>query len=426
MKFVLYSINHAPELTGIGKYNGEMVQMLSQQGIECLVVTAPPYYPEWQVHEGFRNAYSTEQQGVVRVLRNPLYVPKKVTTLKRLVHLASFALSSFGRLLTLLREKPDVVMLVQPTLFCAPGALIYSWLTGAKTILHIQDFEVDAMFGLGMAGNDATAKSQGGADRPSLKKRLVLAVECWLMNRFDIVSSISHSMLAKARLKGVAEQKLLFFPNWSDTGFVNPDVDSSTLRAHWGYAPDDKIVLYSGNIGQKQGLEMVLDAAAAFADQPQVKFVIIGNGAYRDTLAAEAASRGLLNVEFKPLQAWELVPQILVMTDVHVVVQKKGVADAVLPSKLTNILAAGGHALVTAERNTELGELARRVPGIYHCVEPEDSNAFINGLRQCLAQDTRSTNTIARQYAVDHITREQVLSRFAHALFELVSKESAR
>ena len=255
---------------------------------------------------------------------------------------------------------------------------------------------------------------------------MILGVERWLMNRFDKVSSISHSMLAKASHKGVTKENLLFFPNWSDTGFVNPDVDSSDLRAQWGYAPDDKIVLYSGNIGQKQGLEIVLDAAAAFADQPQVKFVIIGNGAYRDTLAAEAASRGLQNLEFKPLQAWELVPQILVMTDVHLVVQKKGVADAVLPSKLTNILAAGGHALVTAEQDTELGELAQRVPGIYHCVEPEDSNAFISGLRQCLTQDTRSTNTIARQYAVDHINSEQVLARFAHALFELVSKESTR
>lgn len=426
MKFLLYSINHAPELTGIGKYNGEMMQALSQQGIDCLVVTAPPYYPEWQVHGGFNNGYSTELQGKVRVLRNPLYVPNTVTTLKRLVHLASFALSSFGRLLTLLREKPDVVMLVQPTLFCAPGALIYSALTGAKTILHIQDFEVDAMFGLGMAGKDSVTPSPGATAQPSLKKRLVLGVERWLMNRFDKVSSISHSMLAKASQKGVAKEKLLFFPNWSDTGFVNPDVDSSVLRAQWGYAPNDKIVLYSGNIGQKQGLEIVLEAAAAFADQPQVKFVIIGNGAYRETLAAEAASRGLQNLEFKPLQAWELVPQILVMTDVHLVVQKKGVADAVLPSKLTNILAAGGHALVTAEQSTELGELARRVPGIYHCVEPEDNNAFINGLHQCLVQDTRSTNTIARQYAVDHINSEQVLARFAEELFELASKESTR
>ena len=421
MKFLLYSINHSPELTGIGKYNGELVQSLAEQDIECIVVTAPPYYPEWQVHDGFANRYSSETQGNIRVLRNPLYVPSKVTTLKRLLHLASFALSSFGRLLTLLREKPDVVMLVQPTLFCAPGALIYSWLTGAKTILHIQDFEVDAMFGLGLAG-----KSQQNHTQPSRQKRMILSVERWLMQRFDIVSSISHSMLAKAQLKGVAEQDLLFFPNWSDTSFVHPQVDGRQLRADWGFAPSDKIVLYSGNIGQKQGLEVVLDAAAAFVNQPEVKFIIIGNGAYREELARQAAALKLTNVLFKPLQAWELVPQILVMTDVHLVVQKKGVADAVLPSKLTNILAAGGHALVTAEPNTELGELAKRYPGIYNCVEPENSAAFIEALKRCLATDTGVTNTIARNYAVSHIEGTQVLKNFANMLIELANKESTK
>lgn len=418
MKFLLYSINHSPELTGIGKYNGELVQALTLQGIECLVVTAPPYYPEWQVHGGFRNAFSTEQQGKIQILRNPLYVPKKVTTFKRIIHLASFAVSSFGRLLTLLREKPDVVMLVQPTLFCAPGALLYGAFTGAKTILHIQDYEVDAMFGLGMAG-----EVQVSSEQASLKKRIILRIELWLMNRFDTISTISHSMLLKAKNKGVPEHKLLFFPNWSDTSFVNPDVDSSDLRAKWGYKPEDKIVLYSGNIGQKQGLEIVLDAAASFSRHPHVKFIIIGNGAYRDTLSAQASSRGLHNIVFKPLQAWELIPQILVMADIHLVVQKKGVADAVLPSKLTNILAAGGHALVTAESNTELAELACRYPGIYQCVEPENSFAFIEGLKNCLEINTRIPNTIARQYAVNHINREQVINQFVQDLTEIVRKE---
>lgn len=421
MKILLYSINHSPELTGIGKYNGEMVQMLAEQGFDCIVVTAPPYYPEWKVHAGYSNAYDIESQGKIRVLRNPLYVPVKLNTIKRLLHLSSFALSSFGRLLTLLREKPDVVMLVQPTLFCAPGALIYSWLTGAKTLLHIQDFEVDAMFGLGMAG-----KVEGAGAKPSGKKRLVLAIERFLMRRFDRVSSISHSMLAKAQLKGVADKQLLFFPNWSDTSFVHPHVDGRQLRADWGFTPADKIVLYSGNIGQKQGLEIVLEAAAAFVNQPEVKFIIIGNGAYREELARQAAALKLTNVLFKPLQAWELVPQILVMTDVHLVVQKKGVADAVLPSKLTNILAAGGHALVTAEPNTELGELAKRYPGIYNCVEPENSAAFIEALKRCLATDTGVTNTIARNYAVSHIDGTQVLKNFANMLIELANKESTK
>ncbi|MEY8240370.1 MAG: glycosyltransferase, partial [Cycloclasticus sp.] len=117
MKLLLQSINHAPELTGIGKYNGELAPALAQRGIKTHVLTAPPYYPEWKVHDGFKNKYSRSQQNGVTVYRCPLYVPKKVNTVKRLIHLASFAFSSGLRLLTLLRLKPDVLFLVQPTLF---------------------------------------------------------------------------------------------------------------------------------------------------------------------------------------------------------------------------------------------------------------------------------------------------------------------
>ncbi|MEY8215163.1 MAG: glycosyltransferase, partial [Colwellia sp.] len=117
MKFLLYSINHSPELTGIGKYNGELVTDLANRSIETHVITAPPYYPEWSVHKGYKNGWSKQKNEGVTVYRCPLYVPKRVTTLKRLIHLSSFAFSSGLRLFTLLRLKPDVLFLVQPTLF---------------------------------------------------------------------------------------------------------------------------------------------------------------------------------------------------------------------------------------------------------------------------------------------------------------------
>jgi len=358
MKLLLYSINYAPELTGIGKYNGELAPDLVARGITTDVITAPPYYPEWAVHAGYKNRYSaTLTEDCVKVYRCPLYVPAEVTTLKRLLHLASFALTSGLRLFSLWRTKPDVLFVVQPTLFCAPVVLLFCKLTGAKSVMHIQDFEVDAMFGLGM----------GGCGRLS---RLVKTAERWLLKRFDVVSSISYSMLDNAVAKGVSPDKLIFFPNWSDTGFVTPDVDGSELRTRWGYTPDDKVVLYSGNIGHKQGLDIVLDAAESFKYRPEVKFLIIGNGSYSETLQGLARERVLSNVSFKPLQAWEDVPKILAMADVHLVVQKRGAADAVLPSKLTNILSAGGYALVTAESNTELGKIAEKYPEIYACVEP--------------------------------------------------------
>ena len=410
MKILLYSLNFKPELTGIGKYNGELAPILAVKSIDVHVLTAPPYYPEWKRHGGFKNNYSTTLENGVTIYRCPVYVPKNLNMVKRVLHLFSFAFSSALRLISLIKLKPDVVFLVQPTLFCAPITLLYCKITGAKSIMHIQDFEVDAMFGL---SNNTSGKF----------KKIVRKIESWFLKRFDVVSSISYSMLNNAQIKGVAEKKLLFFPNWADTDFVTPDVYDASLRKQWGYNEIDKIVMYSGNIGQKQGLEVMLEAAKHFKSHSNIKFLIIGNGSYSDSLQTMATDFGLDNIVFMPLQPWELVPQILVMADVHLVVQKRGAADAVLPSKLTNILSAGGHALVTADSNTELGKIATKYTGIYHCVEPDNTHAFIEGLTYCLNLETIETNTVARQYAVDNLNKQRVIDRFIKDLKALVAKK---
>lgn len=411
MKIILYSINFLPELTGIGKYNGEMATWFAFQEDQAQVITAPPYYPEWKIHSGFsgRRFVSSWQQGVV-VHRCPLYVPEKPTTIKRILHLASFAASSTWRLFSIWKQKPDVVFVVEPTLFCVPMALFFCKLTGAKSVLHIQDYEVDAMLGLGMAG-----KSGG------VVGRIAYAIESWLMKRFDKVSSISFSMLEKAREKGVAPERLMFFPNWADTGFVNPQVDGSQFRHTWGFSETDQVVLYAGNMGAKQGLEIVIDAAERFVDRANVKFVMVGAGAHVDTLKQMAANKKLTNVDFKPLQAWEDVPAMLAMADVHLVVQKKGAADAVLPSKLTNILSAGGFGVVTAEPDTELGRLVVEYPGIYTCVDPENLDALCDGLTAEL-QRSSGVNMVARSYAEQNLDKNAILARFRQELLKLTGE----
>ena len=411
MKLLLVSLNYAPELTGIGKYNGEMCPWFVDAGDDVSVICAPPYYPEWSVHTGYSGKhFSTIAEDGVEVTRCPLYVPARPSTVKRLVHLASFALSSSWALIRRWSYRPDVLVVIEPTLFTVPSALLYSRLLGVKSVLHIQDFEVDAMFGLGMGG-----KTSG------LLSRFAFGVEHWLMSKFDAVSTISLSMMDKARSKGVPDDKLIFFPNWSDTSFVNPDVDGSALRQAWGVKKSDKVVLYAGNIGAKQGLELVIKAASRFRSREDVKFFMVGSGAHVDYLKALASEQALANIEFMPLQAWEDVPAMLAMADVHLVVQRKGAADAVLPSKLTNILSAGGHAVVTAEADTELGKLAEEHPGIYTCVEPESIDAFCEGLDREL--ESTGVNDVARQYAEQNLNKGAILNRFRQDLYDLVGKE---
>ncbi len=401
MKILVYGINYSPELTGIGKYTGEMVEWMASQGHEVRVITAPPYYPEWQVGKHYSSWRYRREEGAATVWRCPLYVPKQPSTLKRLIHLGSFALSSFFPLMAQRRWKPDRIIGVVPTLFCTPGMRLLGKLSGARTLLHIQDYEVDAMLGLGMAG-----QGQGGE-----VARLASAFERSGLHNVDYVSTISRSMMNKAQEKGVAAEKVIFFPNWSEVARFRDvaPADVAALRAQLGLAEAHKIVLYSGNIGEKQGLENVIDAAAALSDKPW-QFVIVGQGGGKARLEKMARERGLQNIQFFPLQSYDALPALLKMADCHLVVQKRGAADAVLPSKLTNILAVGGNAVITAEAHTELGQLCTSLPGIAVCVEPESVPALVAGIEQALTMPKE--NTVARDYAERTIEKENVLSQF--------------
>lgn len=401
MKILVYGINYSPELTGIGKYTGEMVEWMAQAGHEVRVITAPPYYPQWKVNGRYSAWRYRREEGDATVWRCPLYVPKQPSTLKRLLHLGSFAVSSFFPLMAQRRWKPDRIIGVVPTLFCTPGMRLLAKLSGARTLLHIQDYEVDAMLGLGMAGN-----SRGGK-----VATLASAFERSGLHNVDYVSTISRSMMNKAQEKGVAEEKVIFFPNWSEVARfrdVTAD-DARALRQKLGVPEGKKIILYSGNIGEKQGLESVIDAADELSAQPWL-FVIVGQGGGKARLENRGRERGLENVIFFPLQSYDALPALLKMADCHLVVQKRGAADAVLPSKLTNILAVGGNAVITAEPDTELGQLCEDHPGIAVCVEPESVSALVAGITQALIMP--DINTVARDYAERTLEKDRVLSQF--------------
>ncbi|MFC3093304.1 colanic acid biosynthesis glycosyltransferase WcaI [Alteromonas sediminis] len=413
MKLLLHSLNYSPELTGIGKYNGEMCPVMVDRGHTVYAVVAPPYYPEWEVHKGYESAkYVSQFLNGVRVTRCPVYVPKKVTTVKRVLHLLSFTISSFGALISKITLRPDVVILVQPTLFCAPFTLFYCFLTRSKSVMHIQDFEVDAMLGLGMSSNKWVGKLARGFER-------------FMLRRFDAISTISYSMMKNAEAKGVDKDKLIFFPNWSDIDFVTPNTCGRKLKAEWGFQEHDKIVLYAGNISLKQGLDIVIEAAKSFSENESVKFVMVGAGAYVSELESLAQQANLSNVFFKPLQPWEKVPQMLALADLHLVIQKKGAADAVLPSKLTNILAAGGNAIVTAEPNTELGAIESKHPGIYDLIEPESTKVLIQAIKNHFKKGETAPNMVARTYAENNLNKDAVIDQYCRDLNNLVESGGA-
>lgn len=415
MRLTIYGLNFWPELTGVGKYSGEMAQWLALHGHAVNVVTAPPYYPDWQIPREFRwRLYHRQVLGdstrSIHVQRCPIWVPRRVTTFRRLLHLGSFALSSLPCLLLSLRQRPSVLLVVAPTLFIAPAALLLGRLFRTPVWLHVQDLEVDAMFNLGLG------------TVPGRVRRWALAAERWLMSRFDRVSSIAPRMVEKLLDKGVQADRCVLFPNWVDLSAVFPLQGPNPFRAELGCTEKDVVVLYSGNMGEKQGLEVVVQAAAALANQPGLRFVLAGQGAARARL--EVAARGLGNVSWLPLQPASELNALLNAADIHLLPQRADAADLVMPSKLTGMLASGRAVVGTAAAGTQLGEVLD-VAGVR--VDPEDVPGLVGALRSLAADANRraALGKLARAYAEQHLAQDAIMSRFEAELRRLVQSTNS-
>ena len=340
MRILIYGLNYAPELTGTGKYTAEMAEALQQQGHDVRVVCAPPYYPEWKIakgYSGFRGSHEMRNQ--VRVWRSPLWVPAHPSGLKRMIHLASFAVASLPALVSQAWWRPDVVMSIAPTMLNAPAALVLARLMGAHSWLHIQDFEVDAAFDLGLL------KGQRAG-------RFARRVESALLRRFNVVSTISDKMAERAIAKGVAPSNVFRLPNWVDISAIYPLDRANKYRDELNIPESSKVVLYSGNMGAKQGIEVLAGAAAALAARQDIVFVFCGNGATKAEL--EKCCKHLSNCRFIALQPVARLNELLNLADIHVLPQRGDASDLVMPSKLTGMFASGRVVIAMARPGTEL------------------------------------------------------------------------
>jgi colanic acid biosynthesis glycosyl transferase WcaI len=252
--------------------------------------------------------------------------------------------------------------------------------------------------------------------KPWLRK-LVLAMERGLMRRFDRVTSISQRMLARLREKGVREEQLGFFPNWVDTDLIRPLHGGNALRLALGITTDTPILLYSGNMGEKQGLEVIVEVARAFEEAThKALFMLCGDGAARPRI--ERAAAGLTNVRFLPLQPVERLNELLNLADIHLLPQREGAEGLVMPSKLTAIMASGKPVVAGAHSDSDVGRAAA-AGGLV--VPPGDAGAFAVAIGRLLADAAMRDRlgSSGRDYAVAHWEKSAVLRR---ALADLSSR----
>ena len=410
MRILIHGINFSPELVGIGKYTGEMADWLARRGHEVRVVTAPPFNPASKIGEGYsawryrrEESPTTGGSGSLTTFRCPLFVPRHPSTVKRISHLASFACTSLPVMLLQVFWRPSLVLVIEPTAFCIPAAAITAWLSGARSWLHVQDFEMDAGFAVGML------KSHRLRD-------LLTALEKKLLLRFNRVSTISSKMLDRLHEKGFPATRSILFPNWVDTNRIFPTGVPSPLRDELGIPPKAVVALYSGTMGRKQGLEILAAVADRLANN-NIQFVFCGEGPFRETLAS--LSTQLPNVRWLPLQPIDRLNDLMNLADIHLLPQCAEIADLVMPSKLTGILASGRPVVTTASAGTQLA-LAVQDCGLR--VPADDAAAFAAAIAR-LAEDPALRTQLgqnARKCAEMTLDKEKVLTLIEKEFCQIV------
>ncbi len=417
MRILIYSLNYAPEPTSTGKYTGELAAWLASRGHEVDAIAGTPHYPQWAVAPEYRDRprFLTEQLEGVHVMRAPMYIPPpdRVTAGRRIVYELTFCCSALRYWLPRWlgvgagRKRYDVVIAVCPPAQLGMWPWVYHLTRRVPWVFHVQDMQVDAAMRLGMLKQRAVGK-------------LLHRIETFLLRRATVVSTITTAMRNRLLERGVAEERAWLVPNWANLDLVEPQDRDNAFRRSLGVRDDQVLFMYAGNLGVKQGLEVLLEAADALREDDRFRFAIVGSGAAEPPLRARLAQLQLKNVAMLPVQPREALSQMLAAADVHLVIQRRDAADLVMPSKLTNILAAGRPSIATADPDTALALVLQEAQSGLAC-EPQSVGALVEAMRQLAddAQMRREMGYNARRYATTQLNQDGILLSFESRLQDL-------
>jgi colanic acid biosynthesis glycosyl transferase WcaI len=409
MKVIVWGINYAPELTGIAPYNQVLCEHLQQSGHQVEMVTTFAYYPAWKkASADCGRLFRTDTVGKIKVHRCWHYVPAKVSALKRIVHEATFVATSFLRLLAM--PTPDVYVVVSPPLLLGLAAWLLTRFRRAPFVFHVQDLQPDAAMALGML-------------QPSTFTRLLYWLEAMAYQKAAGVSGISQGMLDAFSRKGVGRERQIYFPNPVQMPALTEFPAAGAFRARNGFKPDDFLAVYSGNLGVKQGLTILVEAARELQKTLlPVKIIICGDGAARPQIEAAIQAQQLSNISLLPLQSTEQYPQLLVDSDVCLITQQAGSGAAFFPSKLLATLAYARPIVGVADEASELSR-ALKTGKFGECVQPGDARHLAETLCHLAADRSKLApyGLAGRQY-VEQFESRKVLSHFTSELSRVAKK----
>lgn len=402
MRTLFLNRSYYPDVEATGQLLTELCSDLAQRHQVAVIAGRPNFV------SGSASLPSRETHAGVEIIRVRNVRFTKVGWLGRAAGLASYLLLAFWA--GLWQRRPHVIVVeTDPPALGALGALL-KWWHRCPMVFYLQDLFPEVGLVLG-----------------KLKPGLLTSLLRWLTNfglrHADRVVVLGEDMRRRVLERGLAPERVVVISNWADTAALRP-TQESTLRAEWGIG-ERFVVMYSGNLGLSQNLDSVLDAAEALRGQ-DVTFLLIGEGAAKPRLLAQAANRKLDHVRFLPYQPKEKLGASLAAADVHLIPMQPGLAGYMVPSKLYGILAVGRPyiALVDAE-----GEVAR-ITERFHTgirIDPNAPEQFVQAIRWCRAHpdELRTMGEQGRKMAEVHFDRARSVALFDDLLSSLANEAVA-
>ncbi len=363
MRILSIGSYYEPDLGPSAPINTMLCRNLVQLGHQVTILTMVPHYPSGRVPPAYRGKWASKSiENGVEVIRVGLPSVDRTNLVQRLWQ---FVCYQVGATLAGLGKKYDVVMAASPSLIMWLPFAVFVTLPRKPAVYSIFDVYPSVGVTLGIFRNKAVIAFVSGLEKFCLKNARV-------------VRTISESFKPELRAMGVPDEKMALVYDWVDTDLIKPlPHDNSFAREH--DLTGRFVVLYAGNVGLSQGLEHVLTAAEKLTAEKDITFVIVGEGASREHLMAEAERRQLRNVKFIPFQPRQRLPEVLASADISLISLQRGIGLGSLPSKTFSILASGRPIVACIDEESETRSLIERAEAGL-CVPPEDPQSLVNAI----------------------------------------------
>jgi len=393
LKVLVSTSYYWPEEAGSAPYLTGLAEHLSEEGHEVVVATGFAHYPDWR-SGAHGKLGATETQNGVKIVRRWHYVPDAQSAARRALY--ELSLLGFGATTLLRHWRPDVVVGTCPSL--AGGMLAAA---------AARRYRVP--YGIVFQDLMGRAAEQSGVSGGARVAGLVKSGELRVARGAKAVGIIAETFRNYLADGGVRPEAIWRLRNW--THRVEPDEARRRTRERHGWSDDVFVCLHGGNMGQKQGLDNLLDAAALI--NGNVRIALVGDGNDRERLEGQARERGLTNVDFIGMQVpgqWEA---ILEAADLLIVNQRASLTDMSLPSKLTSYFAAGRPVVTAASKESETAdEMDAAGAGIV--VAPEDPAAMRDAIYALKDEPERAGRcaTSAKAYAESTLSSAAALAEY--------------